>query len=128
VPRRRRPKQANFEAHDPVAQFAAMLRESAERERVERDRLRVEQQEAQRAAEAAAAHAAALDTARLELEHAIDSAREARRAGSGVAAADAAWRRAKARLIELETGAPPEWARDHASDGHEVSSEDGDPS
>jgi hypothetical protein len=105
-----------------------MLRESAERERVERERLRVERQQAQRAAEAAAAHLAALDAARQELEHAIGNAREARRAGSGVAAADAAWRRAKARLIELETGAPPEWARHIVSDVREVSGEDDDPS
>jgi hypothetical protein len=105
-----------------------MLRESAERERIERERLRIERQQAESAAQASAAHAAALDAARLELEHAIGNAREARRAGSGVAAADAAWRRAKAALIELETGAPPEWARPIASDVHEVSSEDGDPS
>jgi hypothetical protein len=105
-----------------------MLRESADRERVERDRLRGERQQARNAAQASAAHAAALDAARLELEHAIDNVREARRAASGVAATDAAWRRAKARLIELETGAPPEWARHIASDAHEVSGKDGYPS
>jgi multidrug efflux pump subunit AcrA (membrane-fusion protein) len=105
-----------------------MLRESAERERLERDRLRVEREQARSAARASAAHAAALDAARLELEQAIVKAREARRTGSGVAATDAAWRRAKARLIELETGVPPEWARDVASNVHEVSSEDDDPS
>jgi hypothetical protein len=105
-----------------------MLRESAERERVERDRVRFERQQARSAAETAAAHAAALDAARLELESAIGNAREARRKGSGVAAADAAWRAAKARLIELETGEPPEWARPVAADVHEVSSEDGHPS
>jgi hypothetical protein len=77
-----------------------MLRESAERERAELERVRLERQQARDAAHAAAAHEAALDAAR----------REARRTGSGVAAADAAWRHAKARLIELETGAPPEWA------------------
>jgi hypothetical protein len=56
------------------------------------------------------ARAAALDAARRELEQAIGAARDARRTGSGIDAADAAWRHAKARLIELETGAPPEWA------------------
>src|SRR5262245_19707252 len=56
-----------------VAQFAAMLRESA----------------------------VALDAARLGLEPATGNARESRRAGSGVAAADAAWRRAKASVIGL---------------------------
>ena len=34
----------------------------------------------------------------------------------GVDAADAAWREAKARLIELETGAPPSWAAHVADD------------
>ena len=54
----------------------------------------------------------------------------ARRAGSGVAAADAAWRHAKAWLIELETGAPPEWARRVASEEHDVDVDgtDGEPS
>ena len=109
-------------------QFAAILRASAEREQAERDRLRLEQQAARDAEQAAAEHAAALDDARRELEHAIGGVREARRAGSGVAAADEAWRRAKAWLIELETGAPPEWARHDASDLREVSGNDGESS
>ena len=57
---------------------------------------------------------------RRELEYAISCVREARRAGSGVAASDAAWRQAKFRVIELETGAPPEWAHRDASDVREV--------
>ena len=89
-----------------------MLRESAQREQAARERSRLERQQARDAAHAAAEHAAALDTARRELEHAIRAAREARRAGSGVAATDAAWRRAKGRLIELETGTRPQWASD----------------
>jgi len=104
------------------------LRASAERERAERERLQLEQQEARDAAQAAVEHAAALEDARRELEHAISGVREARRAGSGVAASDAAWRQAKARLIELETGAPPEWARHEATDVREVNGEDGDSS
>jgi sugar (pentulose or hexulose) kinase len=104
------------------------LRASAERERAERERLQLEQQEARDAAQAAVEHAAALEDARRELEHAISGVREARRAGSGVAASDAAWRQAKARLIELETGAPPEWARHEATDVREVDGEDGDSS
>jgi hypothetical protein len=97
-----------------------MLRESAEHQQAERDRLQRERQQARDAAHAAAEHAALLDAARRELEHAIGAAREARRAGSGVAAADAAWRQAKSRLIELETGTPPEWARLDDPDAHEV--------
>ena len=120
MPRRRRPKSPKLEPPDPVAQFAAILRASAERERADRERLRLERQEARDAAHAAAMHAAALDEARRELEHAISCVREARRAGSGVAASDAAWRQAKFRVIELETGAPPEWAHRDASDVREV--------
>jgi hypothetical protein len=128
VPRRRRPKSPKPQTQDPVAQFAAILKASAEREQAERDRLRLEQQEARDAELAAAEHAAALDEARRELEHAITGVREARRAGSGVAAADETWRHAKARLIELETGAPPEWARHDEPDAGEVNSNDGDSS
>ena len=80
------------------------------REATELDRVQLERQQTREAAHAAAVHRAALDAARRELEQAIATAREARRTGSGVAAADATWRHAKARLIELETGAPPEWA------------------
>jgi hypothetical protein len=110
VPSRRRPKSPKPGPQDAIEQFATMLRESAERERAELERVRLERQHARDAAHAAAAHEAALDAARRALEQAIGTAREARRTGSGVAAADAAWRHAKARLIELETGAPPEWA------------------
>ena len=96
---------------DPVEQFAALLRESAERERDEEERRRAEQQQARDAELAAAQHAADLEAARVALDQAINDARAARRSGSDVQATDAAWRVAKARLIELETGTPPEWAR-----------------
>ena len=107
VPSRRRSKSSKPEPRDPVEQFGALLRESAERERAAQDRIRLERQRARDTAASAAAHAAALDAARRKLADAIRDVREARRAGSGVAAADEAWRQAKARLIELETGAPP---------------------
>src|SRR5215207_8938017 len=97
-----------------------LLRESAERERAAQVRDRLERQRARAAADSAAAHAVALDAARRQLEDAITDARRARRAGSGVAAADGAWREAKARLIELETGAPPQWARHDAADAPDV--------
>jgi hypothetical protein len=105
VPSRRRPKTPKPEPQDPVEQFATLLRESAERERAAQDRIRLERQQARDTA----------DSARRKLEDAIRVAREARRAGSGITAADDAWRQAKARLIELETGAPPDWARHDAS-------------
>jgi hypothetical protein len=87
-----------------------VLRESAERDRAEADRVRREREEASRAEREAAARQAALVAASRGLERAIEGVRVARRTGSGVAAADAAWRVAKARLIELETGEPPTWA------------------
>lgn len=126
MPRRRRPRSPKLEPQDPIEQFAAALRESAEHERAQRERSRLERQQARDEAKAAADHAAALDAARRDLEQAIGDARAARRTGSGVAAADTAWRHAKARLIELETGAPPAWAGHDASEDHDVNSADGE--
>ncbi len=93
-----------------------MLRESDERERAEREREVLEREAAEEAARAASEHAAALVDANRQLERAIEGAREARRTRQGVEAADVAWRQAKARLIELETGAPPSWAATVADD------------
>ena len=120
VPSRRRRKSAQPEPQDPVAQFATLLRQSAERERAAQDRDRLERQRARDAAASAAAHALAVGEARRKLEDAIRDARAARRAGSGVAAADEAWRQAKARVIELETGAPPDWAHHEAAEAPEA--------
>jgi len=110
VPSRKRPKTPAPEPPGPIEQFAAILRESTERERAEQERQRLEREAAEAAARAATEHAAALAAAHRELERAIESAREARRARSGIESADAVWRQAKARVIELETGAPPPWA------------------
>ncbi len=115
VPPRRRSKSRPQEPQDPVAQFGKLLRESAEREQAERERLVREREEAEAAARAAAEHAAALQEARRDLDRAIEAVREARRTGKGVPEADRAWRDAKARVIELETGAPPEWAQRSAA-------------
>ncbi len=75
----------------------------------------LERATAEAAARAASEHAEALTAARRELERAIDGARVARRTRKGVDVADTAWRQAKARVIELETGVPPSWA--HVVDG-----------
>ncbi|MEX2626867.1 MAG: hypothetical protein WD225_08265 [Ilumatobacteraceae bacterium] len=103
MPPRKRPKSTSSSASpstpDPVARFAAALRDSDAREDAERERQREQQAAAEQLAEA-----------RRDLQRAIDDARAARRRGSGVPEADATWRAAKARVIELETGAPPEWA------------------
>ena len=104
-----------------------MLRESAERERAETDRVRVEREDAVTAARAAAEHAEALVTARRDLERAIEGVRVARRTHSGVDVADDVWRVAKARLIELETGAPPLWATLDSEQGDEQGDEQPNP-
>lgn len=82
-----------------LERFAAALKESEQAERTARERER-----SQRAADAA------LADARRELERAVEGVRTAKRAGRGAAEADAVWRVAKARVIELETGAAPTWA------------------
>jgi hypothetical protein len=112
-------------ADDPIAQFGRLLRESAERERAEQRR-REEAARAAREAEAARrAHERALAEARRELERAIAAVRSARAAGRGQAEADAAWRAAKARVIELETGAPPPWAPPPATPAGEADPDSG---
>jgi hypothetical protein len=55
--------------------------------------------------------AAALERAERDVQRAIARVREATESGRGRADADAEWRSAKAALIELQTGAPPAWAR-----------------
>lgn len=82
-----------------IAQFAAALRESEARERAEQERRRAQRSAAEQ-----------LEVARAELDRAIAEVRRARRTRSGLAEADATWRAAKAKVIELETGAPPDWA------------------
>jgi len=63
-------------------------------------------------AKIAADHAEAVRIAGRELEQAIAAAKAARASGRGVAEADLAWRKAKARVIELETGEAPDWGVD----------------
>lgn len=90
---------------DPAAvqrdleRFSAAVKES---ERAER--------EARRRSEAARAQGRVLDDAERELQAAVEAVRVAKRAGKGQAEADTRWRAAKARVIELETGAAPSWA------------------
>ena len=53
---------------------------------------------------------ARLQRARAAHQHAVELVKEATRTGKGAAAADLAWREAKAELLELETGKRPAWA------------------
>jgi hypothetical protein len=82
-----------------LARFAAALKESAAADKA-----------AAAAQRRATAHREALEQAQLDLRRAIDAVRAAKVSGHGGAEADLAWRAAKARVIELETGHPPAWA------------------
>jgi hypothetical protein len=126
VPSRKRPKAAKPDVEDPVARFGALLRESAAREEAERQRLRRERDEAAVLARAEAERAAAQRDAQRELDRAIAELRRARERRSGVAAAESAWRAAKARVIEFETGAPPSWAAPPPAAADDYSDDDGD--
>ena len=109
---------------DPVTQFGQMLQESAKREAEAIRRAEQQRADHKAARKAAEEHAAALRSARRDLDRAIDAVRRARSERRGEAEADAAWRDAKARVIELETGARPEWAP--TADGAGSSTDDHD--
>lgn len=93
-----------------VERFAAALKESANADRADRERERQARAEVARKADEAAAHERALTDARRNLERAVESVRQSKQAGKGRAAADEAWKVAKAHVIELETGVAPSWA------------------
>jgi hypothetical protein len=90
--------------------FAQSLRDSEEADR------RAKQAEIDRKAEEArvqaeaAEHADRLERAKAAHQRAVEMVKEAQRTGKGAAAADLAWREAKAELLELETGKRPAWA------------------
>ena len=97
---------------DPIVRFAEAVKKSDAQARAERERIEAERVEAARLAKIAADHAEEVRLARIALDKAIASAKAARSSGRGVAEADLVWRRAKARMIELESGAAPDWAPD----------------
>ena len=112
MPARRRRNKQRPESSDPLVRFAAAVKRSDERALVERERIKAEREEAARLAQIAADHAEAIRVARRRLDKAIGAAKSARASGRGVAEADLAWRHAKARVIELETGEAPGWTLD----------------
>jgi hypothetical protein len=83
-----------------LERFAAAVRADEERKR----------DDARRRADAVE-HQRLLDEANAELQRAIAGVRRAKERGSGRVEADEAWKVAKARVIELESGAPPSWAK-----------------
>ena len=110
MPSRRRPKAPPPPVLSDAERFAQSLRDSAEADR------RAKQAEIDRKAEKARLDAEAAERAdrlkRAQAAHqrAVEMVKEAKRTGKGAAAADLAWREAKAELVELETGKRPAWA------------------
>lgn len=91
-------------------QFLAAIKVSEQRDKARRERDRAERVERERVEGERRAHDRALADAQRALERAITDVRRAKDSGKGRAEADAAWKVAKARVIELETGVAPAWA------------------
>lgn len=103
-----------------LERFAAAVREDEQRKR----------DEARRRADAVE-HQRQLDEANAELQRAIAGVRRAKERGTGRVEADEAWKAAKARVIELESGAPPSWAKpapfvEPSDEPHDESGEESD--
>ena len=93
-----------------VERFAAAVKESERAERAAREHRAHTAAEAAQKVQDAKTAAADLAASRRDLERAVDAVRRAKQGGAGRAAADEAWKVAKARVIELETGSRPSWA------------------
>ena len=100
---------------DPVVRFGRALEQAKATERAEQMRIQAEREEEKRQAKLAAEHAARVRRADRRLEQAIEQVKRARTTGTGAADADHAYRIAKARVIELETGERPDWAPEAAA-------------
>jgi len=124
MPSRRRPKsspapksstqqpgseQAAAQLSD-AQRFAQALKDSEEADRRAKDAKAKAKAEADRAKAAAEEEATRLQRAQAAHQRAVEMVKEAKRTGKGRAEADAAWREAKADLVELETGQRPAWA------------------
>lgn len=96
---------------------------------MQREKDRQAKDAADRKAAAARAQADALASARRELDRAIQAVRDAKRDGRSTVEADARWKAAKAKVIELETGEAPAWAPppvvDAADAGTDAPADDG---
>jgi membrane protein involved in colicin uptake len=114
MPSRRRPKsspapQASTQLSD-AQRFAQSLRDSEEADRRAKQAAVDAKNEAERQKVEAQEEAARLKRAQEAHQRAVEQVKEAKRTGKGRAEADAAWRDAKAELVELETGKRPAWA------------------
>ena len=110
MPSRRRPKAPPPRPLTDVERFAQSLRDSEEADRKAKQAAIDRKAEAERLKTEAAEHAARLQRAQAAHQRAVELVKEAKRTGKGAAAADIAWREAKAELLELETGKRPAWA------------------
>jgi hypothetical protein len=110
MPSRRRPKAPPPRPLTDVERFAQSLRDSEEADRKAKQAAIDRKTEAERVKVEAAEKAARLRRAQAAHQHAVEMVKEATRTGKGAAAADIAWREAKAELLELETGKRPAWA------------------
>jgi len=119
MPSRRRPKSSPASqsgtqpAGTPLSdaqRFAQSLKDSEEADRRAKQAAVDAKAEAERAKAAALEEASRLERAQQAHQRAVAMVKEANRTGRGRAEADAAWRDAKADLLELETGTRPAWA------------------
>jgi hypothetical protein len=124
VPSRRRPKAPASTPLTDAQRFAQAVRDHEEADRRARQAERERRAEQERKQREELEFAARLEAARAAHLRAVERVKEARRTGKGGAEADEAWKKAKAELVELETGRPPAWAKS-APDGN--ATEDDDP-
>ena len=110
MPSRRRPKAPPPRPLSDVERFAQSVRDSEEADRRARQAAIDRKREQERVKLEAAEQAARLERAQRAHQRAVELVKEAKRTGKGAAAADVAWREAKADLLELETGKRPAWA------------------
>jgi hypothetical protein len=96
--------------------FAQALRDSEEADRRAKQEARDRKEQAERLRRESAERAARLEQARAAHHLAVEQVKEAKRTGKGAAAADEAWKQAKATLVELETGQRPAWAKQPEAD------------
>jgi hypothetical protein len=122
MPSRRRPKAPPPPQLSDAERFAQSLRESEEADRRAKQAAADRKAEAERLKTEAADQAARLHRAKAAHQHAVELVKEAKRTGKGAAAADLAWREAKAELLELETGKRPAWAPRPAEPTEEIDS------
>ena len=110
MPSRRRPKAPPPRPLTDVERFAQSVRESEEADRRAKQAVIDRKAEAERVKLQAVEQAERLKRAQAAHHRAVELVKEATRTGKGAAAADVAWREAKAELLELETGKRPAWA------------------